>query len=108
MEYPFPGNVRELAHAIERAVVLARGSEIDLEHLPEDIVGRGPESTAGDAKIEPLSIASKSFEKRHIANALALAGGVHEVAAELLGISVRSLRQKIEKHGIGTATPPNT
>ncbi|HVH47033.1 MAG TPA: sigma-54 dependent transcriptional regulator [Labilithrix sp.] len=104
MEYPFPGNVRELAHAVERAVVLARGSEIDLDHLPEDIVGRGPESTT-DAKIEPLSVASKTFEKRHISNALALAGGEHETAAELLGISVRSLRQKIERHGIGTAVP---
>lgn len=105
MEYPFPGNVRELAHAVERAVVLARGSEIDLDHLPEDIVGRGPESTAGDAKIEPLSVASKTFEKRHITNALALAGGKLDAAAELLGISVRSLKQKIERLGIGTAVP---
>src|SRR5262249_15386957 len=39
VEYPFPGNVRELAHAVERAVVLARGGEIDLEHLPDAIVG---------------------------------------------------------------------
>jgi two-component system, NtrC family, response regulator AtoC len=99
MEYPFPGNVRELAHAIERAVVLARGSEIDLDHLPEDIVGRSPESTA-DARIDPLNVATKSFEKRHITNALHLAGGAHQTAAELLGISVRCLRQKIERHGI--------
>ncbi|MCL2778701.1 MAG: sigma-54 dependent transcriptional regulator [Polyangiaceae bacterium] len=39
MDYPFPGNVREFAHAIERAVVLAHGSEIDLEHLPANIAG---------------------------------------------------------------------
>ena len=99
MEYPFPGNVRELAHAVERAVVLARGGEIDLEHLPGDIVGRGAES-ATDAKIEPLNVATKSFEKRHITNALHLAGGEHETAAELLGISVKTLRQRIERHGI--------
>lgn len=99
MEYSYPGNVRELAHAVERAVVLARGSEIDLDHLPEAIVGRGPESTT-DAKIQPLNVASKSFEKRHVTSALRLAGGDHETAAELLGISVRSLRQKIDRHGI--------
>jgi len=99
MDYSYPGNVRELALAIERAVVLARGSEIDLDHLPEAIVGRGPESTT-DAKIQPLKVASKSFEKRHITSALQLAGGDRETAAELLGISVRSLRQKIERHNI--------
>lgn len=99
IEYPFPGNVSELAHAIERAVVLARGSEIDLEHLPEAITGRGPESIT-DATIDPLNIASKAFEKRHITNALRLAGGDHDTAAELLGISVRSLRQKIVRHNI--------
>jgi DNA-binding NtrC family response regulator len=104
LEYPFPGNVRELAHAIERAVVLARGSEIDLDHLPEDIVGIGPESTA-DSRIQPLAVASKAFEKRHITRALHLAGGEHETAAELLGISVKTLRQRIERHGIGTESP---
>lgn len=100
MEYPFPGNVRELAHAVERAVVLARGSEIDLDHLPEDIVGGGPEITT-DAKIQPLSVASKVFERRHISRALELASEDHEIAAELLGISLKSLRQKMERHGIG-------
>jgi DNA-binding NtrC family response regulator len=100
MEYPFPGNVRELAHAVERAVVLARGSEIDIDHLPDDIAGRGPESTKAEEPIQPLTLAAKSFEKRHITNALQLTGGAHDAAAELLGISVRSLRQKIERHGI--------
>jgi DNA-binding NtrC family response regulator len=104
MEYPFPGNVRELAHAVERAVVLARGSEIDLEHLPEAIVGGSPESTS-DARIEPLNLASKSFEKKHITQALNLAGGEHQKAAELLGISVKSLRQKMERLGIPQSAP---
>lgn len=101
MEYPFPGNVRELAHAVERAVVLARGTEIDLDHLPVDIVGRAREPEAPHAeKIQPLAHASKSFEKKHITNALHLAGGALQTAAELLGISVRTLKQKIERHGI--------
>lgn len=106
MEYSFPGNVRELAHAIERAVVLARGREIDVEHLPEDIVGSSPESVA-ESRIQPLSAASKSFEKRYITRALQLASGDHARAAELLGISVKTLKQKIERHGI-TSEPPRT
>ena len=104
MDYSFPGNVRELEQAVERSVVLARGTEIDLDHLPEAIVGRGPESTT-DAKIQTLSVASKAFEKRHISQALSLAQGEHETAAELLGVSVKSLRQKIERHGIDTTIP---
>lgn len=106
MEYPFPGNVRELAHAVERAVVLARGSEIDLDHLPADIARRRREPEAADEKIQPLTVAAKSFEKKHIMDALQLAGGAHETAAELLGISVRSLRQKMERHGI--VPPPSS
>ncbi len=100
MEYPFPGNVRELAHAVERAVSLARGTEIDLEHLPPAIGGVSRETDAAE-KIQPLGTAARAFEKKHIANALQLASGVHSDAAELLGISVRSLRQKIDRHGLG-------
>ncbi|HVJ90702.1 MAG TPA: sigma 54-interacting transcriptional regulator, partial [Labilithrix sp.] len=99
MKHPFPGNVRELAHAIERAVVLARGSEIDLEHLPDDIAGRVEEPSA-DATIEPLHVAAKSFEKKHIEHALELAGGSIQAASKLLGISAKTLRQKMDRHGI--------
>ena len=38
-QYAFPGNVREFAHAVEHAVVLAGGGEIDVEHLPAGITG---------------------------------------------------------------------
>src|SRR6185369_2057442 len=38
-QYPFPGNVREFAHAVEHAVVLAGGGEIGVEHLPAGIAG---------------------------------------------------------------------
>jgi DNA-binding NtrC family response regulator len=98
MEYPFPGNVRELEHAIERAVALARGSEIDLVHLPESIVGGTPAGRA--AVVEPLAVASTNFEKRHVARALRTARGNQEAAAELLGISRNRLLEKIEQHAI--------
>lgn len=102
MVHPFPGNVRELAHAVERAVVLARGSEVDLEHLPEDIAGAA--APAMESALEPLAVATKEFEKSHISRALALAGGDHEEAAQLLGLSLRTLRQKLER--LGLDAPP--
>ena len=106
-EYAWPGNVRELAHAIERAVVLARGGEIDVEHLPDDVVGGPvPSSTfLGGQKIEPLSVAMREFEKRHLHCAFSLANGDEQMAAELLGISIKSLKQKMEKHGISELVP---
>jgi DNA-binding NtrC family response regulator len=97
MEYPFPGNVREFAHAIERAVVLAHGSEIDLEHLPKDIAGLGAASPAGTAGFRTLSAASAEFEKQYVQRALRLASGGKSQAAELLGISRKSLLEKMKQ-----------
>jgi DNA-binding NtrC family response regulator len=56
--YEWPGNVREFANAIERAMVLARGSEIDLEHLPPDIaaVAGGTPSRPPLARTEPSRV----------------------------------------------------
>jgi DNA-binding NtrC family response regulator len=106
-EYSWPGNVRELAHAIERAVVLARGGEIDLEHLPDDVVGGPVPSSAmlGGQKIAPLPLAMKDFEKKHITTAFTIANGDEQLTAELLGISTKSLRQKMDKHGIIEPAP---
>jgi len=102
MEYPFPGNVREFAHAIERAVVLSHGSEIDLEHLPSDIVGSAVPSKPSDASFRPLGVAMKEFEKQYLQRALRLATGGKSHAAELLGISRKNLWEKLKAHGITT------
>jgi len=95
MAYTFPGNVRELAQALERAVVLAHGSEIDVAHLPEPIAVTDAAET-----LEPLSVATKEFEKRHVARALALASGDSGRAAAMLGIGRRTLRQKRARLGL--------
>jgi DNA-binding NtrC family response regulator len=100
MEYAFPGNVRELAHAIERAVVLSHGSEIDLEHLPSDIVGSSVLPSPSDATFRPLGVAMKEFEKQYLQRALRLATGGKGHAAELLGISRKNLRERLNAQGI--------
>jgi len=102
-DYSFPGNVREFAHAIEHACILAQGGEIDVGHLPPDIVGAG--FTAGGAAaagvaVRPLSVAADEFERECILRALNVTKGKRLKAAELLGISRRNLWLKLRKHGI--------
>jgi DNA-binding NtrC family response regulator len=105
--YPFPGNVREFAHAIEHAVVLARGHEIEVQHLPADIVaygacdpGSGGSRSETAAELSPLAVALKEFEREYLLRALRRTGGKRLRAAQLLGISRKSLWDKLRAHGI--------
>jgi DNA-binding NtrC family response regulator len=107
MEYAWPGNCRELAHAVERAVVLSHGSEIDVAHLPADVANAAREQAekkAGTAPLTagilPLSAAIKEFEREHLVRALRLAQGSKVQAAELLGITRKTLTDKVRAHGI--------
>ncbi len=105
-EYGFPGNVRELQHAVERAVVLSRGAEIELGHLPEDIAGRATTvQTVSDQRegLRPLSMAIREFEKEYIMRALEAASGKKARAAEILGISRKNLWEKLRGFGVSDA-----
>jgi DNA-binding NtrC family response regulator len=103
-EYDYPGNVREFAHAVERALVLSRGSEIDLEHLPPELMHAPPKPRDGASApcppVAPLAVAMKDFERQHLLRALAAASGRKSAAAELLGISRKSLWEKLRQHDI--------
>jgi DNA-binding NtrC family response regulator len=98
--YPFPGNVRELAHAVQHAVVLARGGPIDLEHLPDDIVKVAGATGPGRRSVAPLAAVLKQAEREHLLKALAIAEGKRTRAAELLGISRKNLWEKLRAQGI--------
>ncbi len=102
-EYPFPGNVRELEHAIMRALVLCRGQEIDLQFLPDDIAGVDTQTIATapqEGGIRPLAVAVKEFEKAYLQRALKEAEGKKAKAAELLGISRKNLWEKLKVHEV--------
>jgi DNA-binding NtrC family response regulator len=111
--YTFPGNVRELAHAIEHAVVLAGHGEITIDHLPEAIAEAapsGPSSVSevvlpdgGGGQVAPLAVAVRELEKQHLRRALAATGGKRVKAAEMLGISRKSLWEKLRMYGIEDA-----
>jgi len=89
--YSFPGNVRELESLVERCVVLTRR-----EVLHEDLLPPGLKGDRGETLDELL----ESIERKMIIKALKEAGGVQTKAAEILGISFRSLRYRLKKLGI--------
>jgi DNA-binding NtrC family response regulator len=98
LSHPFPGNVRELAHVVERAVVLAADGEIGIEHLPPDLGGRTPPSPR--AELRPLAEAASAFERAYLVEALRLTRGHRARAAQILGISRKTLWEKARAHGI--------
>jgi DNA-binding NtrC family response regulator len=105
LRYEFPGNVRELEHIIERAVILTEGDTVELEDLGMADSKCSSETVScpiGKISEEgcplwtlPLSEAVQLLETRRIEEALRKADGVKSRAAELLGISERVLRYKL-------------
>lgn len=101
--YTFPGNIRELRHIIENAVILAEGTLLEKEHLPRRLV-RAPEegadqnhvSTAFDKDLSDRSFPTlNEMEQHHILNALKITEGNKTKAAKLLGISRAALWRKL-------------
>ncbi len=101
MKYDYPGNVRELENAIERAVVMTRGTLIATEDLPIHIRTAQSESES-PYRVEGKSLPEvvENLERHLIADALADADGNQSKAAEALGISERNLRYKLKKYGM--------
>ena len=101
--YHWPGNVRELENVIERAVVLASGSEIDPNLIP-DTVRNAPDFKLPDVDLPPDGLPFKKVvegvEARLITQALEAAGGVQKRAAELLQVKPSTLNEMIKRSGI--------
>jgi two-component system, NtrC family, response regulator AtoC len=97
--YDYPGNVRELLHALERAVALSRGRTIGLDHLPPDLQGSRASQAAASppGDMEPLGEAVAAFEREYIQRALEKAGGHRTRAAALLGISRKNLWERLRE-----------
>ncbi|MZP29404.1 response regulator [Heliobacterium undosum] len=104
-EHPWPGNVRELANAIERALILCAGRPIEPRHL--GLVHRETDGAAqgGRAYGEPDSTDDgilKQQERDTILRVLAANGDNRQKTAQQLGISVRTLRNKLKEYRIQT------
>jgi two-component system NtrC family response regulator len=101
MKYGYPGNVRELENAIERAVVMARGTLMTTEDLPIHLRSVQSESDMSyEAEGNSLPETLENMERHLIANALAKTNGNQSKAAETLGISERNLRYRLKKYGL--------
>ncbi|NCO60313.1 MAG: two-component system response regulator [Deltaproteobacteria bacterium CG_4_8_14_3_um_filter_51_11] len=94
VKYPFPGNVRELEHVIQRTVTMVRSSLIRPSDLPEEI--RHHSLTTQGSLTERL----ENLEKALIRASLTESNWVQTRAAERLGISERVLRYKMQKHNL--------
>jgi two-component system, NtrC family, response regulator AlgB len=95
MRYRWPGNLRELRNALERAAVLTRGSEIAPDDLP-DALFRGVPESPGPAQ---HAASLEDVEREHIARVLAESTTLEE-AAVTLGINVTTLWRKRKRYGI--------
>ena len=98
LTYNYPGNVRELKHAVERAVVLSQGT-IEVRHLPDEMsdpAEKSPCIKAGRSLEEGI----RCFEKQKIIKALDETGGKKLDAARILGISRKVLWKKMKEHNL--------
>jgi transcriptional regulator with GAF, ATPase, and Fis domain len=119
VSYDWPGNVRELENAVERAVIIASGRQIELDDLPEAIAGRAREERAqrrgerqraaaeGRALTLEVSVpaALEEIERRAIEATLDYTGGDKTRAARALGIGRKTLYRKLLGYRLGDEEP---
>ena len=91
--YEFPGNARELANIVERAVIVSNAKRIEVDHLPPSLIAA---VAVGRKRAKPLSLAE--IEAAYIADMLVTTGGNKTECARVLGISRKNLYEKIAKY----------
>jgi DNA-binding NtrC family response regulator len=94
VDYGWPGNVRELENVIERAVVLSRNDALTEQDLPDAIVNAAP--AAPTALTFEIGTTLDEIESRVIKETLRHTKGDKSVAAQLLGISTRTIYRKLD------------
>jgi Nif-specific regulatory protein len=94
----WPGNIRELEHTVESAVVLCEGSEIGPAHLA--LAAGGGDAVAAGDEFRPRTLAE--VEREHILRTMAAAGENRSRAAELLGIGRNTLVRKLKQYRLGS------
>ncbi len=97
MSFDWPGNVRQLAAAVEHAVVMCRGHEIEPRDLPRDLMQ--PQHERGGKRAPPIPGATLATIERHaILATLEHVGGSTRRAAQILGISTRKVQYRLNEY----------
>jgi DNA-binding NtrC family response regulator len=109
VRHPWPGNIRELKNAVERAVVLCTGDVLEAVHLPDvlragSISDRAPTQPPEDEATLRLRIAD--LDRRRIAEALEQAGGNQSRAARALGMARNTLIARMKAYGLDARRGP--
>ena len=110
--YAFPGNVRQLQNVVERAATLSETDLLGPESLPPAVRGvPEPPDASGEVTLADefsLERFLDDAERHYLEAALRKSGGAKMRAAALLGLSFRSFRYRLAKHGLGGSEPTET
>ena len=93
----WPGNVRQLENVIERAIVLAQETEIDVNDLPPDLRDSSPDQANPNGSLS-AGMTVAEMERELIFKTLESVGDNRTKAADMLGISIRTLRNKLNEY----------
>jgi transcriptional regulator with PAS, ATPase and Fis domain len=99
-DYSWPGNVRQLESAIERAILLAEGDYITIEDLPLEVRQEARPTSEGSFKLPAEGLVFEDMERNLILQAMERTDHNITKAAKLLGLTFRTLQYRLEKFGI--------
>jgi DNA-binding NtrC family response regulator len=97
LSYNYPGNVRELKHALERAVILSKNGVIEVNNLPDEMSARADAVQCVNGNLS-LEASVRCIERERIVKALNESGGKKIEAAKALGISRKVLWRKLKEY----------
>jgi DNA-binding NtrC family response regulator len=102
--YHWPGNIREVRNTLERAVIVCEGKVIDQRHLPPNFGSSGMKTASSDGEGIRLQVGTTvgDAEKALILKTLASTNNNKTRAAEILGISLKTLHNKLKEYGAGS------
>ncbi|MCL4217449.1 MAG: sigma-54 dependent transcriptional regulator [Candidatus Hydrogenedentes bacterium] len=104
--YRWPGNVREIENTLEQLFILTDSSTIRAKDLPEKLRVRAPEK--GEYELPAGGVVLEDLEEELIRQALNRSGGSIKEAAELLGLTYKTLQYRLKKHDIDRKTVDDT
>ena len=98
LRYAWPGNVRELANAAKHGAVLSGGRDVDVEHLPQEVLEPPHPAIGQKTLLRKLA----DVEREHVMGVLEACGGQQIQAARILGIGRTTLWRKLQSYGLAT------